>query len=46
MAGQVSLKQVYEIAKIKHTDPRQSLEGLCRSIIGSARSMGIEVIRK
>merc|ERR1711991_1020843 len=46
VAGEVSLKQVYEIAKMKHNDPRQSLESLCRSIVGSARSMGIKVIRK
>ncbi|CAI5527445.1 unnamed protein product [Closterium sp. Naga37s-1] len=46
MVGEVSLKHVYEIAKIKQQDPGCSyipLESICRSIIGTARSMGIQV---
>lgn len=46
-AGTVSLKHVYEIAKIKQSELRLSglsLEGLCRSIIYQARSIGIEVV--
>ncbi|KAK5660377.1 hypothetical protein OQA88_12918 [Cercophora sp. LCS_1] len=45
--GTVSLKHVYEIAKIKQTELRLSglpLEGLCRGIIFQARSIGIAVV--
>ncbi|PFH57241.1 hypothetical protein XA68_15328 [Ophiocordyceps unilateralis] len=45
--GTVSLKHVYEIAKIKHSELRLSglsLEGLCRAIIHQAKSIGIEVV--
>lgn len=44
--GTISLKHVYEIAKIKQSELRLSglsLEGLCRSIIYQARSIGIKV---
>ncbi|POS74709.1 60S ribosomal protein L19 [Diaporthe helianthi] len=47
VAGTVSLKHVYEIAKIKQSELRQSglsLEGLCKSIIYQARSIGINVV--
>ena len=47
-AGKVSLRHVYEIAKIKSQDPafaRVPLESVCKTIIGSARSMGIKIIR-
>lgn len=47
VAGTVSLKHVYEIAKIKQSELRLSglsLEGLCRSIIYQSRSMGINVV--
>ncbi|KUI54765.1 54S ribosomal protein L19, mitochondrial [Cytospora mali] len=46
-AGTVSLKHVYEIAKIKQSELRLSglsLEGLCRAIIYQARSIGITVV--
>lgn len=45
--GMVSLKHVYEIAKIKQSELRLSglsLEGLCKSIIFQAKSIGIEVV--
>ena len=45
--GQITLKHVYEIAKIKRTELRLSglsMEGLCKSIIRQARSMGITVV--
>ncbi|KAF9368696.1 hypothetical protein CPB97_004338 [Podila verticillata] len=45
--GKVNLKQVYEIAKIKHADDGMghlSLKGVCSGVIGSAKSMGIEVV--
>eukprot|EP00245_Coleochaete_scutata_P005949 TRINITY_DN19996_c0_g1_i1.p2 TRINITY_DN19996_c0_g1~~TRINITY_DN19996_c0_g1_i1.p2 ORF type:complete len:155 (+),score=36.32 TRINITY_DN19996_c0_g1_i1:222-686(+) len=47
-AGVVTLKHVYEIAKIKQQDPDEQyvpLESICKSIIGTARSMGIQVRR-
>ncbi|KAM7203826.1 Ribosomal protein L11, N-terminal domain containing protein [Naviculisporaceae sp. PSN 640] len=47
VVGTVSLKHIYEIAKIKQSELRLSglpLEGLCRSIIFQARSCGVEVI--
>ena len=43
--GTVTLKQVEEIAKIKLPDLNcQSLESAVRSVSGTARSMGIDVI--
>ena len=45
--GSVSLKHIYEIAKIKQTELRLSglsLEGLCRSVIFQAKSIGIDVV--
>ncbi|CRK17729.1 54S ribosomal protein L11, mitochondrial [Verticillium nonalfalfae] len=45
--GTVSLKHIYEIAKIKQTEPRLSglsTRGLCRAIIYQARSIGVNVV--
>lgn len=45
--GTVSLKHIYEIAKIKQSELRLSglsLDSLCRSIIYQARSVGIDVV--
>lgn len=45
--GTVSLKHIYEIAKIKQSEPRLSglsLEGLCKSVIGQAGSVGVVVV--
>ncbi|KAJ2980402.1 hypothetical protein NUW58_g6950 [Xylaria curta] len=45
--GTVSLKHIYEIAKIKQSELRLSglpLEGLCRSVIFQAKSIGIAVV--
>ncbi|KAL8532223.1 hypothetical protein ACS0TY_008721 [Phlomoides rotata] len=42
----ITLKHVYEIAKIKQSDPYcqyMSLESISKSIIGTANSMGIKV---
>jgi large subunit ribosomal protein L11 len=42
----ISLKHVYEIAKIKHSELRLSglsLEGLCKSVIAQAKTVGVEV---
>nr|CAG4647541.1 EOG090X0I63 [Megafenestra aurita]SVE92759.1 EOG090X0I63 [Megafenestra aurita] len=49
IAGKVTLKHVYEIAKIKQQDPPLkilSIETICKQIIGIARSCGIEVVPK
>ncbi|KAF1848377.1 ribosomal protein L11 [Cucurbitaria berberidis CBS 394.84] len=45
--GTVSLKHVYEIAKIKHSETRLSglsLEGIARSVVGQAGSLGVVVV--
>jgi large subunit ribosomal protein L11 len=45
--GQVSLKHVFEIAKIKQSELRLSglsLEGLCKTVIAQAKTMGISVV--
>ncbi|RDL39840.1 putative 60S ribosomal protein L19, mitochondrial [Venustampulla echinocandica] len=44
--GEVSLKHVYEIAKIKQSEMRLSglsLEGLCKSVIAQAKTIGVAV---
>jgi len=45
--GEVSLKHIYNIARIKQSELRLSglsLEGLCKSVIASAKSAGIKVV--
>jgi large subunit ribosomal protein L11 len=45
--GSVNLKQVYEIAKIKQSETRLSglsLEGLCKSVIAQAKTIGVNVV--
>ena len=45
--GEVSLKHVYSIAKIKQSEFRLSglsLEGLCKSVIAQAGSVGVTVV--
>ncbi|KAF2863035.1 50S ribosomal protein L11 [Piedraia hortae CBS 480.64] len=45
--GRVSLKHVWEIAKIKCSEPRLSgvpLQGMVKSVIAQAGSMGIQVM--
>ncbi|KAL2864681.1 mitochondrial 54S ribosomal protein uL11m [Aspergillus lucknowensis] len=45
--GTVSLKHIYEIARIKQSETRLSglsLEGLCKSVISQAKSAGIKVV--
>jgi large subunit ribosomal protein L11 len=47
VAGSVSLKHIYEIAKIKRQDPSMvevPLQKICAQIIGSARSCGVKVV--
>ncbi|EGG00121.1 uncharacterized protein MELLADRAFT_50482 [Melampsora larici-populina 98AG31] len=45
--GELSLKHVYEIAKIKKSDPGMDhipLESVARSVVAQAHNMGIKVI--
>src|SRR5580700_5340142 len=45
--GTISLKHVYEIAKIKQSELRLSglsLKGLCNSIIAQAKTVGVTVV--
>ncbi|KAK9767789.1 mitochondrial 54S ribosomal protein YmL19 [Basidiobolus ranarum] len=47
IVGKISLKHVYEIALRKQKDANlahQELKNICGSIVGSARSVGIEVV--
>ncbi|AET40798.1 mitochondrial 54S ribosomal protein uL11m Ecym_6426 [Eremothecium cymbalariae DBVPG len=47
IAGELSLKHIYEIAKIKKADSRHAslnMEGIVKSVIGVAKSMGINVV--
>ncbi|KAG6832968.1 hypothetical protein H0H92_004852 [Tricholoma furcatifolium] len=46
-SGTVSLKHVYEIAKIKSGDEHMKhlpLESIARMIVGSAKSLGVQVV--
>jgi len=43
----ISAKHVYEIAKVKQQDTKDvPLESVCRNIIGTCRSMGVEVVNR
>ncbi|CAE6474359.1 unnamed protein product [Rhizoctonia solani] len=45
--GTLTLKHIYEIAKIKATDEHMKhigLEGIAKSIVGSARTLGIKIV--
>ncbi|KAF8639674.1 hypothetical protein AX17_000938 [Amanita inopinata Kibby_2008] len=47
ITGTISLKHVYEIAKIKSTDGHMKhlpLESIARMVVGSAKSLGIQVV--
>ena len=49
VVGEVTLKQIYEIAKVKQADPnlqRIPLQSIVSQIINSTRSMGINVVKK
>lgn len=48
VAGYITLRHVYEIAKIKMQDPPNALmthKQMCERMIGTARSCGVEVVR-
>ena len=41
----ISLKHIYEIAVLKQKDsPMVSLQGVCRSLLSTCRSMGVRVV--
>ena len=47
IVGEVSLKHVYDIAKIKQSELRlsgMSLQALCKCVIASAKSAGVSVV--
>lgn len=47
--GTVTLKHIYEIAKVKQQDDHLkhiSLESLARSVLGTSRNIGVRVVRK
>jgi large subunit ribosomal protein L11 len=47
VTGTISLKHIYEIARIKATDEHMKhlrLEAIARTVIGTARSLGIQVV--
>ncbi|ORY86083.1 putative mitochondrial ribosomal protein L11 [Protomyces lactucae-debilis] len=46
LVGKISMKHVWEVAKIKQKDTKLQgleLEAICKSIVGSAKSLGLEV---
>ncbi|KAK1270428.1 hypothetical protein QJS04_geneDACA020924 [Acorus gramineus] len=46
--SEITLKHVYEIAKVKQSDPYcqfMPIESICKSVIGTAQSMGIKVVK-
>ena len=46
--GKVSLKHVYEIAQIKSKDPpfrNVPMKEICKQIIGTSHTMGIEIVK-
>uniref|UniRef100_A0A7S0WHN1 Large ribosomal subunit protein uL11m n=1 Tax=Pyramimonas obovata TaxID=1411642 RepID=A0A7S0WHN1_9CHLO len=47
--GSITLKHIYEIAKVKAADPSQgfnSVESHCKNIIGTCRALGVKVMTK
>ena len=49
IVGEVTLKQIYEIAKVKQQDPNLKaipLQSIVSQIINSTKSMGINVVKK
>ncbi|KYM76554.1 39S ribosomal protein L11, mitochondrial [Atta colombica] len=49
VAGKITLKHLYEIAKIKLEDPPNALlnlEQMCQMIVGIAHTCGIEIVRE
>lgn len=48
-AGKITFRHIYEIAKIKIQDPPnalRSMEDMCKSLVASARTCGVEIVRE
>lgn len=48
IAGKITYRHLYEIAKIKIQDPPNALltlEQMCKALVGTARSCGVEIVR-
>lgn len=46
-AASISLKHIYEIAKVKQRDmPEMDLESLCKCIMRTCKSMGVTVVAR
>ncbi|PKI83650.1 mitochondrial 54S ribosomal protein YmL19 [Malassezia vespertilionis] len=45
VTGTISIKQVYEIAKIKIKDVDVNEKEMCKVVAGSARSLGLRIVR-
>lgn len=43
IVGTISLAQIYDIAKIKSVDITSDIDSISKSIIGTARSMGLKI---
>lgn len=46
--GELSLKHIYHIAEVKKNDPAFEgipLESVCKQILGTARNMGIDIVK-
>lgn len=49
MSGKITLKHIYEIAKIKIEDPPlqvRTLEDVCAMLCGVAKSLGLEIVKE
>lgn len=49
VSSTLTVKHVYEIAKVKQSDPgcqHLSLEAICKSVMGTARSMGFQIVKE
>ncbi|KAI1302416.1 39S ribosomal protein L11, mitochondrial [Halotydeus destructor] len=49
LAGMITVKHVYEIAKIKASDPKYdcvSLQDICADVLSAARSCGVKVVHR
>jgi len=46
-AGTISLKHLYDIAEVKRKDtPHIGMEAMVKNLMGSCRSMGVQVVPK
>ena len=49
VAGKLSVKHIYEIAKVKETSDNRfrgmSIQNICKSLIGQCHNIGIQVVK-